>query len=59
MPAPIMNRAQVLESVNEAYRLGCMSGSGRDAMEDIEDGGTIYWKRNSGKVASFFRCLLR
>ena len=58
-----MSRTQVLESINEAYRLGYTSGSGsgsgRDAMEGIEDGGTIYWKRKSGKVASFFRCLLR
>jgi hypothetical protein len=28
-------------------------------LQGLDDGRTIYWRRKSGKVASFFRCLLR
>ena len=53
VPVPVMDRTQVLDSINAAYR------SRGAPVASLEDGQTIYWKRKSGKVASFFRCLLR
>ena len=58
-----MNRTQVLDSINAAYRTGFVAPGvrardSRELIASLEDGETIYWKRRSGKVASFFRCLL-
>lgn len=58
------DRREALLRNNEAYRLrhlaaASASRAGEPLQPGLEDGQTIYWKRKSGKVASFFRCLLR
>lgn len=57
----VMSREQMLENVNRFYR-SRPPGGGRppgDLTRRLQGGETIYWRRRSGKVASFFRCLLR
>ena len=62
LPAAVMTRTQMRHSTSQAYRHRYLVSGRRDVdalRVGLEDGQTIYWKRRSGKVASFFRCLLR
>ena len=67
-----MDRAEILKAIQEAYGSGrpvesvmreCMSevriGPFGDQAAGVEYGRSVYRKRGCGKVASFFRCLLR
>ena len=52
-----------IESVMRECRTIVRNGAGRDQAPsfapDMEYGRSVYRKRGCGKVASFFRCLLR
>jgi hypothetical protein len=49
----------VMRDCMARMRAGSNPDNGRLLLPDMELGQTIYRKRKCGKVASFFRCLLR